>query len=182
MLVMKKEQNKGFTLAELLIVVAIIAVLVAISIPIFTSQLKKARLAANKANARSALSAAMAEFIDAPEKDKADTIANNSLHMYFRYDTATGQCTYLGAWATSPDWGQGKTFTSFANIGYKPGFSGLGISSVSQWTEDTTSQVQVVGQVKQNSATGVLTDRTYRYWDVAMQGDGTFTALVCLWK
>jgi prepilin-type N-terminal cleavage/methylation domain-containing protein len=65
-----KKNKKGFTLAELLIVVAIIAVLVAISIPIFTAQLKKARLATNKANARAALSAAMAEFIDAPEKDK----------------------------------------------------------------------------------------------------------------
>ena len=31
---MKKNNNKGFTLAELLIVVAIIAVLVAIAIPI----------------------------------------------------------------------------------------------------------------------------------------------------
>lgn len=38
---MKRKQNKGFTLAELLIVVAIIAVLVAISIPIFSKQLKK---------------------------------------------------------------------------------------------------------------------------------------------
>lgn len=34
---MKKNEKKGFTLAELLIVVAIIAVLVAISIPIFNS-------------------------------------------------------------------------------------------------------------------------------------------------
>ena len=41
---MKKMNNKrGFTLAELLIVVAIIAVLVAISIPIFTTQLEKSR-------------------------------------------------------------------------------------------------------------------------------------------
>ncbi len=41
---MKKLNNKkGFTLAELLIVVAIIAVLVAISIPIFSSQLRKSR-------------------------------------------------------------------------------------------------------------------------------------------
>ncbi len=38
---MKYKRNKGFTLTELLIVVAIIAVLVAISIPIFTSQLEK---------------------------------------------------------------------------------------------------------------------------------------------
>lgn len=37
----KENIKKGFTLAELLIVVAIIAVLVAISIPIFSSQLEK---------------------------------------------------------------------------------------------------------------------------------------------
>lgn len=49
-----KENKKGFTLAELLIVVAIIAVLVAISIPIFTSQLEKAREATDLANMRAA--------------------------------------------------------------------------------------------------------------------------------
>lgn len=53
---MKKtlRNKKGFTLAELLIVVAIIAVLVAIAIPIFTSQLEKAREATDLANIRSA--------------------------------------------------------------------------------------------------------------------------------
>ena len=49
-----KENKKGFTLAELLIVVAIIAVLVAISIPIFTNQLEKSRDAVSVANIRAA--------------------------------------------------------------------------------------------------------------------------------
>lgn len=49
-----RKNEKGFTLAELLIVVAIIGVLVAISIPIFTSQLEKAREATDLANIRSA--------------------------------------------------------------------------------------------------------------------------------
>ena len=53
-----KENKKGFTLAELLIVVAIIAVLVAISIPIFTSQLEKAREATDAANLRAAYATA----------------------------------------------------------------------------------------------------------------------------
>ena len=48
----KEQRSKGFTLAELLIVVAIIAVLVAISIPIFNSQLEKARRAVDMHTAR----------------------------------------------------------------------------------------------------------------------------------
>ena len=51
---MKKNNNKGFTLAELLIVVAIIAVLVAIAIPVFTTQLEKARDAVSVSNMRAA--------------------------------------------------------------------------------------------------------------------------------
>lgn len=49
-----KKNKKGFTLAELLIVVAIIAVLVAISIPVFTAQLEKAKLATDTSNVRAA--------------------------------------------------------------------------------------------------------------------------------
>ena len=50
----KKLNKKGFTLAELLVVVAIIGVLVAISIPIFTAQLEKSREAVDAANIRAA--------------------------------------------------------------------------------------------------------------------------------
>lgn len=45
-------RNKGFTLAELLIVVAVIAVLVAIAIPVFEKQLEKSRRAVDMADAR----------------------------------------------------------------------------------------------------------------------------------
>ena len=46
-------RNKAFTLAELLITVAIIGVLVAIGIPVFSTQLEKSREAADLANIRS---------------------------------------------------------------------------------------------------------------------------------
>lgn len=47
-----KCDRKGFTLSELLIVVAIIAVLAAVAFPIFNIQLKKVRLAVDHANIR----------------------------------------------------------------------------------------------------------------------------------
>lgn len=65
-----RKNKKGFTLAELLIVVAIIAVLVGVSIPVFTSLLEKSREATDLANVRSAYSqvmmAAMVEDTSSP--------------------------------------------------------------------------------------------------------------------
>ena len=75
------KDKKGFTLAELLIVVAIIGVLVAVSIPIFTSQLRKSRLATNQANARAAKAYAVASYLD-------DSQAGVSSRTY-NYDVRT---------------------------------------------------------------------------------------------
>ncbi len=58
-----KKNNKGFTLAELLIVVAIIAVLVAIAIPVFTSQLERSREATDLSNIRAAYAEAVADYL-----------------------------------------------------------------------------------------------------------------------
>ena len=46
----KMKNKKGFTLMEMLIVVAIIAILIAIAIPTFASSLNKARVATDEAN------------------------------------------------------------------------------------------------------------------------------------
>lgn len=76
-------RKKGFTLAELLIVVAIISVLVAVSVPIFTSQRSKAVDAVNKANIRAAKAMALAAFYD----DKTGYVAsiNGTKMAYFKY-------------------------------------------------------------------------------------------------
>lgn len=66
---MKKNNNKGFTLAELLIVVAIIAVLTAIAIPVFTAQLEKSRESTDLANIRSAYAEVAAASLTDPDND-----------------------------------------------------------------------------------------------------------------
>lgn len=58
-----KNRNRGFTLAELLIVVAIVGVLVAISVPIFNRHLESSREAVDLSNVRSAYSEVMAAVI-----------------------------------------------------------------------------------------------------------------------
>lgn len=71
-----KKNRKGFTLAELLIVVAIIAVLVAIAIPVFTTQLEKSREATDVANVRSAYAEVVAEAIAAAEPADLSAVVN----------------------------------------------------------------------------------------------------------
>lgn len=80
----KKRGKKGFTLMELLIVVAIIAILVAISIPVFTNQLEKAREATDVANVRSAKALAVAEYLT------DDTISSSASNVTYLYNAKDG--------------------------------------------------------------------------------------------
>ena len=60
---MKKMNKKGFTLMEMLIVIAIIAILIAIAIPTFTSALDKAKQKTDLANVRALKSLVAADFM-----------------------------------------------------------------------------------------------------------------------
>ena len=85
----KKLNKKGFTLAEMLIVVAIIAVLVAVSIPVFTSKLEKAREATDIANMRAAKAAAVAAYLSEDALVMKDGDVDTETVFY--YDAANGK-------------------------------------------------------------------------------------------
>lgn len=94
---MKKVRGnkKGFTLAELLVVVAIIGILVAISIPVFTAQLSKARKATNNANMRAAKAAAIAEFLGENATRKEGTVSP------YKYTVSSGKVEKANAPTTT---------------------------------------------------------------------------------
>lgn len=69
-----REEKGGFTLAELLVVVAIILVLVAIAVPVFTSNLDQAREAVDSANVSNVKSVATVAYFDAEAKSKGSGV------------------------------------------------------------------------------------------------------------
>ena len=58
-----KRRGRGFTIMEMLIVIAVIAVLAAIAIPVFSSSLHKAKVAADIANVRAYYAELQTEYL-----------------------------------------------------------------------------------------------------------------------
>ena len=89
----KIRSDKGFTLAELLVVVAIIGVLVAVGIPIFFRQLEKAREATDLGNLRAAKAAALNEYMSGT----FEFSDGSKSYVYLYYDAAGGVLVYAGS-------------------------------------------------------------------------------------
>ena len=119
----KMRNKKGFTLMELLIVVAIIAILAAIAIPTFSSSLTKAKNAADEANARSLYAAVAMDYMTADTANPFNppataTVAANDAVTYNTVE---------------------YTFNGGASITYTAGTSWVITAGGETWTLDLAS-------------------------------------------
>lgn len=73
----KRRNNKGFSLVELIIVIAIMAILAGILAPQFIKYIKKSRVSTDIQNAQQIATAISAEYADAGEETTVDFVVIN---------------------------------------------------------------------------------------------------------
>lgn len=115
-----KENRKGFTLSELLVVVAIIAVLVAIAIPVFSAQLHKSKVGADWANVRAYYGEIQSDYV---ATGKYNDKVKNYYDQGFDWNSITflnGQNVKLeaGYYGVSRNEDKGYWITYYCNDGH----------------------------------------------------------------
>lgn len=134
--------------AELLILVAIIGVLVAISIPIFTSQLEKAREATDEANIRSIYAQLSADVLT--ENTTSDTNKDKAVcpvaatYTVKKDDTTgniTGEATYTMTQKT--DGTVSKTDVTIGGVTLTSGKFTTGTAKITIKDDGTASKIEI---------------------------------------
>ena len=132
--------RKGFTMMEMLIVIAIISVLTAVAIPTFSGRLEKSREATDMANVRSAYAEVLADvmlyedenvsrMVDLKQKkDGFQTpnvniggITSDNVNQWIGTPQADGKCKvyYDARYGAVINWNGGSVWTS---LGTRPGY------------------------------------------------------------
>lgn len=162
------KMKKGFTLAELLIVVAIIGVLVAVAIPIFSRNLERAREATCKANRRSLYSQVIAEHIlsDRPCSELFNEFVANA-----------GKCPSGGAFSWEDSGNAGKINCDYHD---DSGSSDSGSSSIPplQPTADLSRGFDYGTVIQDENGIWVVTTASWLAWKEYNKGEKTIEELI----
>lgn len=155
--------RRGFTLAELLIAVAIIAVLVAIAIPVFTGQMEKSREAADVANIREAYAEIIIEAIDDESTEKTSTVSLKQTRGGWQTESISQTLISLGDVSGDPT-PEGACEVSWQKDAHKVLFDFSG----GRITFDTSSQASVAASyaklVNKYIQNEQLNNRTVKSW------------------
>ena len=145
---MNKMNKKGFTLIEMLVVIAIIAVLVSIIVPVVSSSTDKAKAATDAANLRTIAAEAAIDYLDNDELNQAYTADCKSfpgaaVKIYKHNNTGEIQAVFeaAGEGATATSYGVAY-FSKIAETGKKdnaPTFSATGYTAVTVKSSTTTN-------------------------------------------
>jgi len=173
-----KRLQKGFTLIELMIVVAIIGILAAIAIPNFIKFQARSKQSEAKANLKASFTAMKAYY---QEKDRYSTLMQdigfvperNNRYAYF-FDPAPTLTDRSTAIEVTPAGANGigvDVFKGYATLGYAVSpCAGTGIPDAKAWT-DASGATQFTVFARGN----VDSDPDIDHWSIAT-GSRTFTA------
>lgn len=157
-----RNNRTGFTIAELLVVVAIIGILVAVSIPVFNAQIEKSREATDIANLRAAKAAGIAAVISGKLEDGTEIQAGKD----YWYNIGTGK--YQTSQLSS---GYGKG-TSAGSYYYSTGTAGSKCNNEYGYNSTTEYQDGAI-EMSYEETNGTKTIRIYfKEYNVAYNHGG----------
>ena len=149
----KKKDNKGFTLVELVIVVAILAILVGILAPQYTKYVEKSRQAADASNLENIVegfkvAAADKEYEIIPSADKVATFVIKIAKTITATDAVTG--TDTTNWIAAI-----KEYTGFD---FKNEVTSLKLKSSKWVAKDKSNSIQATVKIDSSGAVSVAYD------------------------